>query len=104
MNKKAKNNKAKKHISKGFKSKKQQSKVQKSKRQISKRQKGKSTKNKGIKSKRLFSNGIQESKKNQCKWIVAGVVHMGKKMVIYLYIWNHKSDRLEILREWTSNR
>ena len=34
--------------------------------------------------------------KKQCKGIVAGVVHMGKIMVVYLYIWNQKSDTLEM--------
>ena len=97
MNKKAKNNKAKNKLAKDLKAKNKKAKYK-----LAKDKKAKVQKNKGIKSKRLFSNGIQKSKKKQCKGIVAGVVHMGKKMVIYLYIWNQKSDRLEILREWTS--
>ena len=101
MNKKAKNNKAKNKLAKDLKAKNKKAKYKKAKYKLAKDKKAKVQKNKGIKSKRLFSNGIEESK--QCKGIVARVVHMGKKMVIYLYIWNQKSDRLEILREWTSN-
>ena len=59
--------------------------------------KAKIEKSKSLIIKRLFSNGIQKSKV-QYKGIIAGVVPMGKKMVIYLFIWKKKSHRLEIFK------
>ena len=102
MNKKAKNKKAKNKLAKDLKAKYKLAKDKKAKYKLAKDKKAKSQKSKGFKSKRLFSNGIQKSKV-QCKGIIAGVVPMGKKMVICLFIWN-QSHRLEILREWTSIR
>ena len=103
MNKKAKNKKAKNKLAKDLKAKNKKADYKKSKKKMAKENKPKVEKSKSLIIKRLFSNGIQKSKVRY-KGIIAGVVPMGKKMVINLFIWNQESHRLELLREWMSIR
>ena len=93
MNKKAKNNKAKNELAKDLKAKNKKAKYKKAKHKLAKDKKAKVQKNKGIKKAKDYSAMEFKKAKKQCKGIVAGVVHMGKKMVIYLYISGTRSQR-----------